>query len=387
MCVSSTATLAHAGPNRAGSASAATRRAWSLAFAFAFGALGERSASTAVVRAVRHGRVRAGRSAGFKFAPHLTRTWYVWRRNGSLIGINVAGAHTVRSDWKLGSDSISARDAAPSGSGRHCGMLESDPNFQPRFASRLISGHLRPWHAGLAQKFPPSVPHLSGPWHIAHDGSIFGPVIVHPVGRAVAVRRRQARTRPWTRPSSSFPAMLTCGMSWHSVHWSLIASPFSLKCLPSWQRKQPGESLCPTWFGNDFHVRSFAFELRQLEDSQHRLRELRLGGLLLGLLLTLGRRVADDRLELRDLLLHRAMQARSFLDDRHCPRLDRRDAGVDQPFRHGLVDAVRRVRERMPGRVMAIRALHLPLGLLVHLGTGHLARRVEVHASTCRPCR
>ena len=41
------------------------------------------------------------------------------------------------------------------------------------FASRSISGHFRPWHAGLEQKLPPSLPHLIGPWHIAHELSIF----------------------------------------------------------------------------------------------------------------------------------------------------------------------------------------------------------------------
>src|SRR3972149_3062873 len=42
--------------------------------------------------------------------------------------------------------------------------------------------------------------------------------------------------------NSSAPA--TTGMEWHRLHSSLTASPLVVRCLPSWQRRQPGENLC-----------------------------------------------------------------------------------------------------------------------------------------------
>ena len=53
---------------------------------------------------------------------------------------------------------------------------------------------------------------------------------------------------------------LTCGRSWHSVHCSRIDSPFSFRCLPLWQRKQPGESLCREWFGKRLPRQAFLLE-------------------------------------------------------------------------------------------------------------------------------
>ena len=46
----------------------------------------------------------AGRSAGFNMHRVLTWTWYVWRRNGSLMGINVTGSAYARIQLNVGSD-------------------------------------------------------------------------------------------------------------------------------------------------------------------------------------------------------------------------------------------------------------------------------------------
>src|SRR5512143_195165 len=128
--------------------------------------------------------------------------------------------------------------------------------LQPRFASRSISGHLRPWHAGFAQKLPPSVPHLIGPWHIAHELST--------CERWSCIQLGALWLSGGVSPGVTVDATLrapfsfsTCGSAWHSVHCRRIASPLSVMCLPSWQRKHPGKSLCPTLLGKFFHVSGF----------------------------------------------------------------------------------------------------------------------------------
>ena len=105
---------------------------------------------------------------------------------------------------------------------------------------------------------------------VAHRARLIdlGAVVVHPVGRIVAVRRRHVPASPSMPPSADAVLGSTCGNAWHSVHCSRIASPFSLTCLPSWQRKQPGESLCPTLFGKFFHVSGLPCA-RRIERRQH----------------------------------------------------------------------------------------------------------------------
>ena len=111
-------------------------------------------------------------------------------------------------------------------------------------ADRSTPGYSRPWQAGLEQKPPPCLPRLSGaPWQASHSG---------PTSSA-CVRMKLAR---WWLSGCFSPAFsgssdatlplafsrVTSGKAWHSVHCRRMTSPLSLKCLPSWQRKQPGVS-------------------------------------------------------------------------------------------------------------------------------------------------
>ena len=215
---------------------------------------------------------------------------------------------------------------------------------QPFFASRSSSGHLRPWQAGLEQKLPPSVAPLDRA--VAHRARAVDlrAVVVHPVRRLVAVRRRQAgRDRRRDRALRRFPAA-TCGSAWQSVHCRRIASPFSFMCLPSWQRKQPGEVLVPDVVrevlpGERLAV-ALAGERRQHAGSAASSSANFFSASFDFAADVLRRCRGDDLRELRRALLVRAADAGGLLDDRVRARLDRRQAAVDAPFLDRIVDEV-----------------------------------------------
>ena len=139
--------------------------------------------------------------------------------------------------------------APPSGSGSGVGVGGNcDDRISLKLgASKPANSYSTPWQALLEQKEELSVPPgLDVVWQFSHVSS-----------KTWWCRLIQfsfkcdygsgPRLISMSATKSYGPA--TIGIEWHRLHSRRIAAPSPLRCFPSWQRKQPGESLCPTLLG------------------------------------------------------------------------------------------------------------------------------------------
>ena len=177
------------------------------------------------------------------------------------------------------------------------------------------------------------------------------PMVVHEVW--LIVRWRRSQSSGYGRCYEPHcPA--TCGRSWHSVHCSRMASPFSLKCFPSWHGSSR-QSHCVRR-GPETTSRTGRLpenEVRSRSPSSPPRTSFRF-------VLRLGRCLGADSaisLSTRAALLERAGKRRRLIDQRRPRALTDGRLRSIRP-RRSPRRAVGWIAERVPDRVVAIEALH-----------------------------